>query len=136
VKKHISYITRKESLSIAHKLYNPNFSHEKNLQIYDKCTNCHGHNFTLFVTIKDYIDEETGMVMNFKELKSIVRKEVYDKIDHKYLNEDIEEFKDNLMPTAENMAMVIWQWLTPKLPNLFEVKLEETDNNSTIYRGE
>ena len=133
--KYTSYITRKQSLCIAHKLYNPNFSHEKNLEIYDKCTNCHGHNFNLFVTVKSEIDPETGMVMNFKELKRIVREHVYDKMDHKYLNEDIAEFK-TIMPTAENIAVVIWQWLLPELPNLVEIRLEETDNNSTIYRGE
>ncbi len=131
-----SYITRKESLCIAHRLYNPNFSHQKNLEIYEKCTNCHGHNFNLFVTIKAKIDKETGMVMNFKDLKQIIRKEVYDKMDHKYLNEDIDEFKGSLMPTAENIAVVIWRWLKPKLPNLYEIRLEETENNATIYRGE
>jgi len=131
----IVYITRKESLCIAHKLYNHELSHEENLAIYDKCTNCHGHNFNLYVTVKAPIDPLTGMVMNFKELKRIVRENVYDIMDHKYLNEDVEEFK-TLMPTAENVAYVIWQWLSPKIKGLYEVKLEETDNNSTIYRGE
>ena len=58
-------------------------------------------------------------------------------MDHKYLNEDVDEFKNGvLMPTAENMALIIWRWLKPHLPGLFEVKLEETENNSIIYRGE
>ncbi|MFZ8865033.1 MAG: 6-pyruvoyl trahydropterin synthase family protein [Rickettsiales bacterium] len=133
--KKIIYLVRKEKLCIAHRLYNDKLSHQENINLYDKCINIHGHNFTLFVTIKAKINDETGMVMNFKELKTIIKENVFDKMDHKYLNADIEEFK-TLVPTAENVAYVIWQWLAPKLDNLHEIKLEETDNNTTIYRGE
>lgn len=128
------YLVRKERLCIAHRLYNDNFSHKKNKELYNKCVNIHGHNYVLFVTIKAVIDDETGMVMNFKNLKEIITENVIDKMDHKYLNEDIEEFK-TLIPTAENVAYVIWTWLKPKIDSLYEVKLEETDKNTTIYRG-
>jgi 6-pyruvoyltetrahydropterin/6-carboxytetrahydropterin synthase len=133
--KNISYITRKTSLSLAHKLYNSNWSSQKNIEIYGKCSNCHGHNFNLFVTIKGEIDQDSGMVINFSDLKNVIDKEVCSKIDHKFLNNDVAEFKD-IVPTSENICLVIWSWLKPKLPNLFEIKLEETGNNTTTYRGE
>lgn len=135
MKRKILYITRKVNLSIAHKLYNKKWSQEKNLEIFKKCSNCHGHNFTLHVTIKGEVDLESGMVANFSDLKDIINKEVSEKIDHKFLNSDVKEF-DNIVTTSENICLVIWDWLKPKLPNIYEIKLEETGNNSTIYRGE
>ncbi len=130
-----SYLTRKITVCIAHQLYDENLSHEENLEIYQKCTNIHGHNLEVYITVKDKIDPKTGMVMNFKELKSIINRNIHDKVDHKFLNHDIEEFK-NIMPTVENIAVIFWKWLEKDLNNLYEVKIQETDNNQTIYRGE
>lgn len=129
-----SFITKKTSLCIAHKLYSNEISHEENLKIYGKCTNIHGHNLIVYITIKGEVDPITGMVANFTDLKSIIKKNIYDKVDHKYLNDDVEEFK-NLVPTTENIAIVFWNWLIKDLPSLEEIKIFETDNNSTIYRG-
>jgi 6-pyruvoyltetrahydropterin/6-carboxytetrahydropterin synthase len=131
----ISYLTRKISICIAHKLYNEKLSPQENMEIYQKCTNIHGHNLDVFITIKDKIDPETGMVINFKTLKSILKTNIYDKVDHKYLNQDIKEFKE-ILPTVENIAVVFWSWLQKDLPNLYEIKIQETENNYTIYRGE
>ena len=133
--KKIVYIERKEKLCTAHRLYSNKLSHEENLAIFGKCTNIHGHNYTLYVTIKAPIDEKTGMVINFTDLKKVIKEKVFAKMDHKYLNDDVEEFK-NLVPTAENITYVIWQWLKPEIKDLYEIKLDETDNNTTIYRGE
>ncbi len=133
--KRIGEITRKEIFSTAHKLYTEELSPEENWQLYNKCSNCHGHNYTISVTIKGEVDPVTGMVMNLNELKDIMMKNAIDKVDHKYLNEDVEIFKE-IIPTAENIVWVIWQWLKPHLPNLYEIKLQETENNITIYRGE
>ena len=127
-------ITRRESFSSAHRLYSEEYSLEENKKIYDKCINCHGHNYVLFVTVKGNINPKTGMLMNLNDLKEIMLQYAINKIDHQYLNEDIKEFK-HLPPTAENLTWIIWDWLKPHLPNLYEIKLEETENNYTVFRG-
>jgi 6-pyruvoyltetrahydropterin/6-carboxytetrahydropterin synthase len=127
-------IVRKESFSSAHRLYNENWSEEKNLEIYDKCTNCHGHNYTLYVTVRGEIDSDTGMVMNLNELKEIMLTHAVNKLDHKNIDVDIPEFKA-MQSTAENLTYQIWQWLKPHLIGLYEVKLQETENNFTVYRA-
>ena len=81
-------VVRREVFSAAHRLYNNNFDHKTNKSIYGKCCDLHGHNFILEVKIKAPVDYETGMVLNFTELKDIVRKYVISKVDHKYLNDD------------------------------------------------
>lgn len=133
-KKRYAYIVRKETFATAHRLCVNEWSDEKNLEVYSKCTNNHGHNYKLYVTIKSEVDPVSGMVMNFSEVKRIIRENVVNKLDHKLMNDDVEEFK-NMCPTTENVAYVIWEWLKPDIPDLVEVKIEETENNTVIYRG-
>jgi 6-pyruvoyltetrahydropterin/6-carboxytetrahydropterin synthase len=125
-------VTRRYQFSSAHRLQNPNFSDAKNREVFAKCYNLHGHNFTLYITIEGPIDKETGMVINFTELKNLIKNNIINKVDHRYLNEDIAEFKETL-PTAENMVEVFWLWLQDSFQGkpyiLDEIKLYESDNN-------
>jgi 6-pyruvoyltetrahydropterin/6-carboxytetrahydropterin synthase len=133
------YLTRREHFNGAHRLINPNWSEEKNKEVFGKCSNknWHGHNFDLFVTVKGEPDPETGFVINAHELSRIIKKEVVEKLDHKNFNLDVEELKDK-MPTVENMAKLIWHWIVPHLNGcrLHCIKLTETENIYVEYFGE
>ena len=133
------YISREEHFNAAHKLYNPNWTEEKNIEVFGPCANAnwHGHNFNLIVTVKGTPDPETGFVVDLKKLSRLIRSEVIDQLDHKNLNLDTEEFK-SLNPTAENIAVVCWNLLRPKIDenkNL-SVVLYETPRNFVEYSGE
>lgn len=131
-------VSRKAHFNAAHRLYNPNWSFEKNQEVFDKCNNpnYHGHNYELIVSVKGTIDPETGYVMDMKELKQIIKDHVEEPFDHKNLNLDTEEFKE-LNPTAENIAVVIWKKLRAHIrPELeLKVKLYETERNFVEFEG-
>ncbi|MGK9367590.1 6-carboxytetrahydropterin synthase [Melioribacter sp. Ez-97] len=133
------YITRREVFSASHRIYNPQLSDEENFSLYGKCSNPngHGHNYTLEVTIAGEVNPETGYLIDLKKLKSIIRENVIDKLDHKNLNLDVDFLKDKI-PTSENIALGIWNQLADKIPNgkLYSIKLYETENNYIEYRGE
>lgn len=122
----------------SHRLHCHQLTDEENVRIFDKCNNLrgHGHNYNLFVTLSGTPDPITGMIINLVELKDIITRIIMDKVDHKHLNFDVDEFK-KLNPTVENMVIVFWDWLKDKLPAglLYEIKLYETENNIAIYRG-
>lgn len=131
-------VTRREVFSSAHRLYNPSFTDDENEQIYDKCNNYHGHghNYVLEVVVEGEIDEKTGYVIDLKVLKKIIIENVIRKVDHKHLNLDVDFMKD-VIPTAENIAVKIWDQLVDKIPNgrLYKIKLWETENNYVEYFG-
>ncbi|MBP9123996.1 MAG: 6-carboxytetrahydropterin synthase [Ignavibacteriaceae bacterium] len=131
-------VTRREVFSSAHRLYNPSFTDDENEQIYDKCNNYHGHghNYVLEVVVEGEIDEKTGYVIDLKVLKKIIIENVIRKVDHKHLNLDVDFMKD-VIPTAENIAVKIWDQLVDKIPNgrLYKIKLSETENNYVEYFG-
>ncbi len=131
-------VCRKAHFNAAHRLYRPDWSDEKNQNIFGKCNNpyFHGHNYELIVHVKGEIDTETGFVMDMKVLKDLIKKEIEDEFDHKNLNLQVEEFK-NLNPTAENIAVVIWDKLRPHIDVNKELKvtLYETPRNYVIYTG-
>lgn len=133
------YVTRRETFSSAHKLYNENWNSEKNDAVFDKCANPngHGHNYTLEVTVAGEIDPETGYLVDLKKLKTIIREAVIQKVDHKHLNYDV-DFLKGIIPTAENLVVSFWNQLFDKIPSgvLYSVKLQETENNSAEYKGE
>lgn len=135
----IVYITRRERFNAAHKLYNPKWTKEENEAFFGKCANhyYHGHNFELFVTVKGVANPDTGMVMDLKELKALIKEEVTEKLDHKNLNEDI-DFLKGQMPSIENIIVAIWEILDAKITNgkLHYLKLIETENNFVEYYGE
>jgi 6-pyruvoyltetrahydropterin/6-carboxytetrahydropterin synthase len=132
-------ITARLTFSAAHRLNNPKYDADWNRRVYGKCDNPrgHGHNYVIHVSVKGKIDEETGMVIDLKVLKDIVRRRVIDRVDHTNLNEDV-EFLQGVIPTAENLARAFWQQLAPAITEgtLHEVLLQETEKNSVVYRGE
>jgi 6-pyruvoyltetrahydropterin/6-carboxytetrahydropterin synthase len=122
-------VTRKVEFSAAHFYHNPNFSAEENRRIFGKCSNPHGHghNYVLEVTVAGEPDPETGMVLDLKELKDILQKEVMDRMDHRHLNYEVPELAGQI-PTCENIAAVIWGLLEPKITKgkLDRVRLYES----------
>ena len=132
-------VCRKTHFNAAHRLCNPKWDDSVNQEIYGICSspNFHGHNYDLIVKVKGEIDHDTGYVIDMKTLKAIVEKNIIEKFDHRNLNLDVEEFKD-LIPTAENIAVTIWNILRMKIESKFELEvvLYETERNFVEYSGE
>ncbi len=132
-------ICRIAHFNAAHRLFNKNWSFEKNQKVFGKCNNpnYHGHNYKLEVWLTGPIDAETGYVYDLGNLKTLVKEEIEDRFDHKNLNLDTIEFKE-LNPTAENIVVVIWNILRAKLAAELDlrVKLFETERNIVEYTGE
>ena len=137
----IVYVTRRERFNAAHKMYNPNWSDEKNMEVFGKCsnTNWHGHNYELFVTVKGEPDEETGYCIDLKKVSDIVKKHVTSKLDHKNINLDV-PFMSGKLASTENLTIAIWQQLDVHIKSLGAelhcVKLCESENNFVEYKGE
>ena len=135
------YITRKEQFNAAHRLFRPEYSDEENLQVFGKCSNpnWHGHNYTLFVTVKGEVNKETGFVIDLKKLSQIINEKVIEIADHRNINLEVPFMKGKFAST-ENMAIGIWNELNEDVRNqgalLHCVKLEETENNIAEYFGE
>jgi 6-pyruvoyltetrahydropterin/6-carboxytetrahydropterin synthase len=131
-------ICRKSHFNAAHKLYNPIWSKEKNLDVFGRCSyeNYHGHNYELIVKFEGKIDQDTGMVMDLSDLKKIIVREVEDVLDHKNLNLDIDYFKDKI-PSTENLAVFIWNKLNDsiELEGKLSIVLYETPRNFVEYSG-
>jgi 6-pyruvoyltetrahydropterin/6-carboxytetrahydropterin synthase len=134
------YITRRETFNAAHKLWNPNWSKEKNQEVFGRCSNenWHGHNFVMYVTVKGIPDPDTGFVMNLKRLSEIIQEDVIEHIDHKNMNLDV-PFLDGIMASTENVVMAIWDRLLRPIKEsageLVKIKLVETENNYVEYYG-
>ncbi|MBG7629842.1 MAG: 6-carboxytetrahydropterin synthase [Bacteroidetes bacterium] len=132
-------VNRKSHFNAAHRLYNADWSDARNATVFGKCANpnYHGHNYELIVSVKGEIHPETGFVMDMKVLKQLIELEIEEKLDHKNLNEEIPEFK-TLNPTAENIAVVIWNILRSKIDVKLElaITLYETPRNFVTYSGE
>ncbi|WP_297336981.1 6-carboxytetrahydropterin synthase [Algoriphagus sp.] len=131
-------VFRKEHFNAAHRLHNPSWSAEENQAIFGKCNNAnyHGHNYDLIVQLRGEIDPKTGYVYDMKVLSDLIKEHVLTKFDHKNLNLDTDEFKD-LNPSAENIAVVIWNILREKIDRKFEliIRLYETERNYVEYDG-
>lgn len=132
-------VYRKAHFNAAHRLYRKDWSDEKNVEVFGKCSNpnYHGHNYELIVGVSGEIDRETGYLIDLKILKDIIREEVEEPLDHKNLNLEVPEFKD-LNPTVEQIAVVIWKKLRSRLESRFGlmVKLYETPRNFVEYNGD
>src|ERR1700759_4903752 len=134
------YLTRLEHFNAAHKLYNPNWSKEKNEAVFGDCANenWHGHNFDLYVTVKGNTDADSGFVMDAKQLSQIIKEHIIEKLDHKNLNLDV-DFLSGKMCSTENLVIEIWKQLLPHLPQqvkLHSLKLFETPRIYVEYFGE
>jgi 6-pyruvoyltetrahydropterin/6-carboxytetrahydropterin synthase len=131
-------VSRRATFNAAHRLFRPDWTNEKNIEIFGKCSNpnFHGHNYVLEVILDGEIDQETGYVIDLKIVKDAIKSEIDERFDHQNLNLDCPEFKD-LNPTAENIAVVIWNLLRNKLPMhlALTIKLWETENNCVEYAG-
>jgi 6-pyruvoyltetrahydropterin/6-carboxytetrahydropterin synthase len=129
-------LIRREHFNAAHRLHNPNWSDEKNLEVFGKCNNpnFHGHNYELESIVIGEIDNETGYVMDTKILSELIKEHVLDVFDHKNLNTEVSYFK-NLNPTAENIAQVIYVILKPLLSRHLNLKIRlyETSRNYVEY---
>lgn len=129
-------VFRKEHFNAAHRLYNAGWDQATNERVFGKCAlpNYHGHNYELDVKVVGQPDPRTGFVMDMKELGSLVQREVLERFDHRNLNLDTVEFKQ-LNPTAENIAIVIYNLLRPHIPQELElqVRLYETPRNFVEY---
>ncbi len=132
-------VSRKAHFNAAHRLYNTEWTDARNATVFGKCANpnYHGHNYELIVSVKGKIHPETGFVMDMKVLKDLIKSEIEDQFDHKNLNEEVIEFK-SLNPTAENISVVIWNKLRPKIEKELElsITLYETPRNFVTYDGD
>lgn len=134
------YITRRERFNAAHRLFKSELSDSENFEIFGKCSNpnWHGHNYVVFITIKGEINPETGFLINLKDLSQIVKDYIIEPFDHKNMNLEV-PFMKGINPTAENIAVAIWNELEKHLKkykvNLHCIKLVETENNYVEYYG-
>lgn len=134
------YITRRETFNAAHKLWNEKWSAEKNEEVFGRCANhnWHGHNFTLLVTVKGLPHEDTGFVINLKDLSKIIKSKIVESLDHKNLNLDVPYLK-GVLPSTENVIIAIWDRLIEPIGKvggeLAKIKLIETENNFVEYYG-
>ena len=133
------YLTRKVEFSAAHTLYNPKLTPEENERLFGKCGNPkgHGHNYVLEVTVRGEVDEKSGFFINVDVLKEIIEREVIAHLDHRNMNLEIDDFKENV-PTCENMVKWIWNRLSDRIEGgeLYRVRLFETRNNYVEYFGD
>lgn len=132
-------VQRKAHFNAAHRLYRKDWSDEKNTKVFGKCSNpnFHGHNYELIVAVTGEINQETGFVMDLKDLKDLIYEKIEQPFDHKNLNVEVEEFRE-INPTAENISVVIWRKLRQELASHLdlEVTLYETPRNFVTYRGD
>jgi 6-pyruvoyltetrahydropterin/6-carboxytetrahydropterin synthase len=132
------YLTRRAEFSASHFYHSPALTSEENLRLYGKCNNPHGHghNYVLEVTVRGEVDGRSGMVVDLKQLKEVLHREVLDVLDHRFLNEEVPAFR-HLIPTTENLAVEIWRMLGPKLEfcELHRVRLYETPDLYVDYYG-
>jgi 6-pyruvoyltetrahydropterin/6-carboxytetrahydropterin synthase len=136
------YVIRKEHFNAAHKLYNPNWSQEKNEEVFGRCANeyFHGHNFEIIVTVKGKPHPDTGFVVDMKKLGDLIKRDIIDQVDHRNLNEQV-AFLKGKMCSCEIMVQEFWKILEPGIQSLgngvlHSIQLIETNKNSVEYFGE
>jgi len=134
------FITRREQFNAAHRLFRDDFSEEENLRVFGKCSNpnWHGHNYTLFVTVKGPVAPQTGFVVNLASLGRLIREKVVEKLDHRNINLEV-TFMSGRLASTENLAVAIWEELEEEIRKLggilHSVRINETENNSAEYLG-
>ncbi len=132
-------VSRHAHFNAAHRLYNPDWDEKRNEEVFGKCNNphYHGHNYELIVSVRGPLDPKTGYVMDMKVLKDLIKEYVEDRLDHKNLNEEVEIFKKERIPTAEWISITIWEWLRPHISDTLTLKvtLYETPRNFCEYSG-
>lgn len=135
------FVTRRERFNAAHKLWNENWSAEKNHAVFGKCANenWHGHNYDLFVTVKGVPAPETGFCVDLKDLSDLIKERIVDRLDHKNLNLDV-PFLKGIMASTENLCIAVWEEIQEPIAQmgctLHSVRIHETENNMAEYFGE
>jgi 6-pyruvoyltetrahydropterin/6-carboxytetrahydropterin synthase len=135
------YVTRRERFNAAHRLFRKDWSDDKNMEVFGKCSNphWHGHNYEIFVTVKGQINPETGFVVNLKDLSKILKKKIVEKVDHRNLNKEV-DFLEGMIISSENLAKAFWKEIEHDIrllgAELHCVKVTETENNYVEYFGE
>jgi 6-pyruvoyltetrahydropterin/6-carboxytetrahydropterin synthase len=130
-------ITRRATFAAGHVLCRPEWSEERNREVFGACASDHGHNYIVEVTVGGPVDAETGMVVNLKHVDSVLRRELIDVVDHRHLNRDV-EFMRGVVPTAENIALAAFHRLEPHLKpaRLLKLRLVESENNAAEVTAE
>ena len=130
-------ITRRATFAAAHVLCRPEWSDEKNREVFGACASDHGHNYVVEVTVGGPLDPDTGMVVNLKQVDAVLRREFIDAVDHRHLNKDV-DFLRNVVPTAENIALAAFNRLEPHFmpARLIKLRLVESENNSAEVNAE
>jgi 6-pyruvoyltetrahydropterin/6-carboxytetrahydropterin synthase len=134
------YITRRETFNAAHRMFRPDWSNEKNFEVFGKCSNpnWHGHNYTLWVTVKGELDPETGYVVNLKTMSTLIKTHVIEQLDHKNINLEV-PFMEGRIASSEGLAMAIWEVLEQPFLSIHAqlhcVRIQETENNYVEYFG-
>jgi 6-pyruvoyltetrahydropterin/6-carboxytetrahydropterin synthase len=134
------FITRRERFNAAHRLFKPEYSDEQNLHVFGKCSNpnWHGHNYTLFVTVKGEVNPETGFLVNLKDLSALIESIILEKLDHRNINIEV-DFMAGKLASTENLAIGIWNELKEPISDmgaeLHCIKVYETENNFVEYFG-
>lgn len=134
----IVYLTRREHFCAAHRLWSEDLSPEENRELYGPCAReyGHGHNYWLDVTLRGPVNPRTGVIINLRELRDALAELILEDVDQRHLNHD-SPLCAGVNPTAENLAVLFWQVLAPRFGSLlYEVKVQETDKNYAVYRGE
>lgn len=133
-------VSRKAHFNAAHRLHNPQWDADRNAAVFGVCNNphFHGHNYELIASVTGPIHPETGYVMDTKVLSDLIKQEVENRMDHRNLNVEVPPFSEGLIPSAENIAVCIWNWLKPHLEPQLELKvtLYETPRNYVEYSGQ
>lgn len=133
-------LTRRELFNAAHRLFRSDLNDEENYKIYGKCSNpnWHGHNYTLWISVKGEIDPVTGYIVNLKEIGRVVKEQIIEKLDHKNLNVEV-DFLNGILPSTENLVVQIWKTIEPFIcelgVTLHCIKIQETENNSAEFYG-
>ncbi len=136
------YLTRVVPFAAAHRYFRPEWTPERNREVFGDCTSehGHGHNYECHVTVSGPVDADTGMVMNLRDVDAIVREEVTQRLDHRYLNYDVPEFAPGRqIPTGEALAVFLWERIAPRLPSqvrLVRVRVQEDRYLYAEYAGE
>ena len=131
------YLTKEYKFCAAHKYWNDNWTEQKNKEVFDQDIKIHGHNYTLSITVKGQINEDSGFIINIKELNKIVSKYIIDIFDHSQIDKDIDWFK-NKQPSTENMIVFMWNEIVDKIPSkaiLHCINLRETPTIFSEYYG-
>jgi 6-pyruvoyltetrahydropterin/6-carboxytetrahydropterin synthase len=130
-------VTRRATFAAAHVLCRPEWSEDRNREVFGPCSTDHGHNYVVELTVAGPVDRETGMVANLKDIDRILRREFIDQVDHKHLNRDV-DFLRGLVPTAENIASAAFTKLSPHFApaRLVRLRLTESENNSAEVSSE